>query len=242
MQNSVKATLLAGEASIGTWNMIGHPMVAEILAQSGFDWVALDMEHGVMDWPQAVVQMQVIQGNGSAALCRLPVNDPVHFKWALDAGAEGVIVPMIRTANDARLAVRSSKYPPQGARGVGICRAHDYGISFDEYVSTANAETLVALQIEHIDAVNSIEQICAVPGVDALFIGPYDLSGSMGQMGEVHSPMVEQAVTRVLQVAKASGIAPGLHIVDPRPGEIEERIEDFSTRVPSRLPFRVMRK
>ena len=225
MKNIVKAKLVDGEVSIGTWNMIGHPVVAEILAQAGFDWIALDMEHGVMDWPQALVQMQVIQGNGSVPLCRLPVNDPLHFKCALDAGAAGVIVPMIRSAEDAHQAVLSSKYPDQGTRGVGICRAHAYGAAFDDYVSTANEETLVALQIEHIDAVKNIESICAVPGVDAVFVGPYDLSGSMGRMGKLHSHEVEQAVSHVLQAARSLGIAPGLHIVDPRPGEIEQRME-----------------
>lgn len=226
MKNPIKEKLAAGQVSIGSWNMIGHPVVAEILAQSGFDWLALDMEHGVIDWPQAVVQMQAIQGCSCVPLCRLPINDPVHFKWALDAGAAGVIVPMIRSAQEARRAVAAAMYPPDGIRGVGICRAHCYGMCFDEYVSMANAETLVVLQIEHIDAVNDIEQICAVPGIDAIFIGPYDLSGSMGRIGQLRHPDVEQAVAHVLQVAQSSEVAPGLHIVDPRPGEIEQRIEE----------------
>jgi len=226
MKNRVKAKLAKGQASIGTWNMIGHPVVAEILAQAGFDWIGLDLEHGTMDWPQALVQMQVIQGNGCLPLCRLPVNDPVHFKWALDAGAGGVIVPMVRSAEDARRAVTSARYPPEGERGVGICRAHRYGPGFDEYVRGANEETLIVLQIEHIDAVNDIEGICAVPGVDAFFIGPYDLSGSMGLIGQVHHPEVEEAVEQVLRAGQTSGIAPGLHIVDPRPGEMEQRIQE----------------
>ena len=223
MNNPVKSKLARGEVSVGTWNMIGHPVVAEVLALAGFDWIALDLEHGVMDWPQALVQMQVIQGHGCVVLCRLPALDPVHFKWALDAGAGGIIVPMVKSARDARLSVASTKYSPEGERGVGVCRAHHYGPGFDEYVHTANAQTLVALQIEHIDAVNNIEEICTVPGVDAFFIGPYDLSGSMGLMGQVHHPDVEAAVARVLAAAQSAGIAPGLHIVDPRPGEIEQR-------------------
>lgn len=226
MKNLVKDKLARGEVSIGTWNMIGHPVVAEILAQAGFDWIALDMEHGTIDWPQAVVQMQAMQGNSCVPLCRLPANDPVHFKQSLDVGAWGVIVPMIRSVQDARRAVASAKYPPDGIRGVGICRAHAYGVQFDEYVRTANAETLVVLQIEHIDGVKDIEQICAVPGVDAIFIGPYDLSGSMERMGQLYHPDVEQAVAHTLQVAKSSGVVPGLHIVDPRQGEIAQRIEE----------------
>lgn len=108
MNNKIKAMLTRGEPAVGTWHMIGHPVIAEILAQAGFDWIALDMEHGVMDWPQALVLMQAVQGQGCVPFCRLPINRPEHFKWALDSGAQGVIVPMIRTADDARRAVASA--------------------------------------------------------------------------------------------------------------------------------------
>ena len=140
------------------------------------------------------------------------------------AGAAGVIVPLIKSTDDARCSVASARYPPDGVRGVGVTRVHGYGAKFEEYVSEANAETLVALQIEDKDGVSNIEQICAVPGIDAIFIGPYDLSGSMGLMGQLHHPDVEQAVGHVAQVVQSSGIAPGLHIVDPRPGDIEQRV------------------
>ena len=167
--------------------------------------------------------MRLPGGEGSAALIRLPISAPEHFKWALDTGAEGVIVPMIRSASDARHAVAYAKYPPTGDRGIGISRAHGYGATFGEYVATANDETLVVLQVEHIDAVNAIEAICAVPGVDAVFIGPYDLSGTMGLLGQVHHPDVEAAIARVLHVAQGAGVVPGLLIGDPQPGEVARR-------------------
>ena len=226
MKNTVKAKLKQGLPSIGSWNMIGHPTVVEIMAQAGFDWIALDMEHGAIDWPQASVQMQAMKGTGCLPICRLPANEAVHFKWALDSGAVGVIVPMVKSATEAARAVAYAKYPPDGIRGVGVCRAHDYGASFDAYVETANQEILVVLQIEHIDAVNQIEEICRVPGVDAVFIGPYDLSGSMGLMGQIHHMDVEKAVAHVLEVSQATGVAPGLHIVDPRPNEIGDRVAE----------------
>ena len=226
MDNKIKAMLARGEPAVGTWHMIGHPVVAEILAQAGFDWIALDMEHGVMDWPQALGLMQAIDGHGCTPFCRLPINQPEHYKWALDSGAQGVIVPMIRTLDDARQAVAAAKYPPDGMRGVGVCRVHGYGADFDTYVRTANDETLVILQIEHIDAVNCIEEICELPGVDAVFIGPYDLSGTMGVMGQVHHPDVEAAVQHVLDVALARGVTPGLLIADPAPEEVAGRIEE----------------
>ena len=226
MKNDVKAKLSRGEPSVGTWTMIGHPVVAEILAQAGFDWVVLDVEHGVMDWPRVLGQVQAVQGQGCAAICRIPVNAPEHFKWALDSGAEGVMVPMVRTAEDARQAVTFAKYPPDGIRGVGVCRAHGYGATFQSYVEHANDETLVILQIEHIDAVNNIDEICAVSGIDAVFIGPYDLSGTMGLMGQVHHPEVEAAVKRVCDAARVADIAVGLLIAEPRPGELAQRIAE----------------
>lgn len=226
MDNKIKAMLARGEPAVGTWHMIGHSAVAEILAQAGFDWIALDMEHGVMDWPQALGLMQAIDGNGCTPFCRLPLNEPEYYKWALDSGAQGVIVPMIRTVNDARRAVSAAKYPPDGIRGVGVCRVHGYGGAFEAYVRTANDETMVILQIEHIDAVHCIKEICELPGVDAVFIGPYDLSGTMGVMGQVHHPDVESAVQHVRDVTIAQGVTPGLLIADPAPGEVAQRLKE----------------
>jgi 2-keto-3-deoxy-L-rhamnonate aldolase RhmA len=224
MHNQIKEKLARGESSIGTWQMIGHPIVTEILAQAGFDWVVLDIEHGIFDWPAALGHVQVIQGHGCPVLFRLPINAPEHFKWALDTGAEGVIVPMIRTVEDAQRAIAYAKYPPEGERGISIGRAHAYGAAFDDYVATANTETLVALQIEHIDAVENIEGICVLPGLDVVFVGPYDLSGTMGLMGQVTHPDVEAAMTRVVRVAQEAGVVPGLLILDPKPGEVAQRI------------------
>lgn len=224
MRNLIQEQLARGVASIGTWQMIGHPVVAEILAQAGFDWIVLDLEHGIFDWPAALGPVQVIQGHGCPVLFRLPINAPEHFKWALDTGAEGVIVPMIRTVEDARRAIAYAKYPPQGERGISSGRAHAYGAAFDDYVATANTTTLVILQIEHIDAVNNIEDICALPGLDVVFIGPYDLSGTMGLMGQVTHPAMEQAMAHVVRVAQAAGVAPGLLIMNPQPGEVAQRV------------------
>jgi 2-dehydro-3-deoxyglucarate aldolase len=210
--------------TIGGWNMIGNSVVAEIIAQAGFDWVAVDMEHGTMGWGQALINMQAIEANSCTPLCRLPTNEPVAFKRALDSGAMGIIVPMVNTEEEARNAVNWSKYPPRGCRGVGICRAHRYGDNFDGYVQTANDKIAVILQIEHIDAVSNIEAICKVPGVDAIFIGPYDLSGSMGIIGQTRHKEVERAIEHVLKVAQSNKVAPGIHIVTPRPNEIEEKI------------------
>ncbi|MBN2502963.1 MAG: hypothetical protein JXB38_19445, partial [Anaerolineales bacterium] len=147
-ENKVKTKLLAGQPTLGCWNLIGHPVVAEILAQAGFDWLALDVEHGVMDWPQVVAQMQAMQGTACVPFVRIPANRPEYFKWALDGGAMGVIVPMVGTEAEARQAVTQAKYPPQGTRGVALARAQAYGADFDAYVQTANQQTLVVVMIE----------------------------------------------------------------------------------------------
>lgn len=223
MHNPVKAKLMAGEVSLGTWNMIGHSIAAEILGRAGFDWVVMDLEHGVMDFPQLVTHCQVLEGLGVVPMCRLPAIRPEYFKWALDAGAGGVIVPWVRSEEDARAAVQFAKYPPQGIRGTALTRAQGFGETFEDYVSTANAETMVVLMIEHIDAVDTIEAILAVPGVDAVFIGPYDLSASMGLMGQLQHPAVEGAIQKVLAVAQAKGVTAGLHVVEPTSGEWQQR-------------------
>lgn len=221
MRNEIRT----GELTLGGWNTIGSSVVAEIIAQAGFDWVAVDMEHSAMDWGQALINMQVIEANSCSPLCRLPFNEPVAFKRALDSGAMGVIVPMVNTVEEARNAISWSKYPPDGTRGVGVCRAHRYGLNFDGYVKAANDEVAVILQIEHIDAVNNIEAICKVSGVDAVFIGPYDLSGSMGLIGQTRHIEVEQAIEHILKVAQSNGVVPGIHIVTPKPGEIQEKVD-----------------
>lgn len=229
MNNIVKQKLAKNQASIGTWNMIGHTIVTEILANSGFDWVALDMEHGVINFSQVASHCQVLEGKGVVPLCRLPAIQPEYFKWALDAGAMGVIVPLVRTVDDVKKSVSYSKYSPEGNRGVALTRVHGFGSSFDHYVQTANNETLVVIMIEHIDAVNEIDNILEVPGVDAVFIGPYDLSCSMKLMGQLHHPDVEAACSSVVEAAVRKGIAAGLHIVEPDNGELAKRMDEGYT-------------
>jgi len=146
---------------------------------------------------------------------RLAWNDPIQAKAVMDSGAAGVIVPMVNSKEEAELAVKSVKYPPEGSRGVGLARAQGYGVRFDEYMDSANRDGLLMLQIEHIDAVNNIEEILSVPGIDGTYIGPYDLSCSMGLAGQLSHPDVEAAKLRVLEATKERGLAPGIHLVHP---------------------------
>ncbi|HLY42369.1 MAG TPA: aldolase/citrate lyase family protein [Terracidiphilus sp.] len=194
---------------IGTLLTIRSADVAEALAIAGFDWFMLDLEHSTLD---VVAAQQIVQAVAGRAYCvlRLPDHSPEHFKKCLDTGCDGIIVPLVNSKQMAENAVRLARYPPLGARSVGIGRAHGYGLSFGDYVAQANERVALILQVEHIDAVNQVDEILRVPGFDAVLIGPYDLSGSMNRLGEVTSPQVVEAIDRVkkacLRVGKPFGI------------------------------------
>jgi 2-dehydro-3-deoxyglucarate aldolase len=240
--NLVKRKLNQGLVSLGTWNLIGHPLVTEILANAGYEWITLDLEHGTISFPDLASYCQLLEGKGVLPFCRLPGLEPEYFKWALDAGAMGVIVPMIKTSQDARDSVRYAKYPPQGERGTALTRVHAFGDTFDEYMALANQETLLVLMIEHIDAVDNIKAIATVEGVDALFIGPYDLSSSLNLTGQLQHPEVEAACDEVLRTARSHDIAAGIHLVDPTPEEIALRIRQGYTMIALGMDVVMLRK
>ena len=203
MQNTtLKSKLKNNELTIGSWVTIGHPSVIEVLAQAGFDWLTIDMEHTTIDYSITQTLISTIQSNGMAALVRVSKNDEVYIKRVLDAGADGVIVPMINNAEEAKKAVEYVKYPPEGKRGVGLYRAQKFGLNngFEHYKKWLSESSVIIAQIEHIDAVNNIEEIIATPGIDGVIIGPYDLSGSLGIPGEFNDPSV---ITALLKVEKA---------------------------------------
>jgi len=181
--------------------------VVECLVDAGYQWLFLDMEHGAFDY---AVAADLLRAAGPIpCLIRLPAQGDVYVKKALDIGAAGIIVPLVNTAAEAAQAVRSAKYSPLGARGVGIARAHRYGYGFADYLARANDETVVMVQAEHIEAVRNIAEIVRVPGVDGIFVGPYDLSASMGRMGQVGAPEVRAEIERVRQAALGAGLRLG---------------------------------
>lgn len=213
--NPLKGKLRSNACTIGSWLQLNSPTATEIMAQSGFEWLTVDMEHSVTSLETMQHLIQVIEGCGVVPLVRVGGNDPGLIKRVMDAGAYGVIVPMVNSADDAAKAVRAVKYPPAGARGVGIARAQGYGRSFDRYVSWINEESVVIVQIEHIDGVKNLEEIISVKGVDGCFIGPYDLSGSLGVPGDLAHPDVEKAVARVEKICRKGAMPLGYHVVDP---------------------------
>lgn len=201
--------LKQGKTLIGPMLTLGAPEVAEILAGVGFDWLFLDAEHAPFD---ALGLQHILQSVGRQTPCliRLALPNELGIKKALDIGATGIIAPMVNTAAQAEQIVSWAKYAPQGHRGVGLGRAHGYGLNFQEYIERANAESVVVVQAEHIDAVNNIEAIVQVDGVDAVLIGPYDLSASLGLMGQVTHPDVVAAIKRVTQACQAANMPLGV--------------------------------
>ena len=219
LAEKIKRCFKEGRPSIGTWLTMAHMSVAEIFAAAGYDWVMIETEHTCIDPSEAMALIMAVEGKGAIPLVRLTGNDPLQAKLMMDAGAAGIMVPMVNSQKEAEQAVAAVKYPPEGIRGAcGAQRGQGYGFGYSdylEYVRSSNEDSLVMVQIEHIDAVNNIEKIASVPGIDGTFIGPYDLSMSMGLPGQLDHPDVDRAKRHVLEVTQAHGLAAGVHIVHP---------------------------
>jgi len=211
--------------SIGSWIQLGHPAIAEIMASAGFDWLAVDLEHSTITLREAEDLIRVIDLKGVVPLVRLSTNNPEQIKRIMDAGSHGVIVPMINSPAEAEAAVAAVKYPTVGKRSVGLARAQGYGARFEDYLVWQRDHSLVIVQIEHIDAVNCLESILLVDGVDAYFVGPYDLSGSLGLPGQFDHPEFLKVMDRILEIGKKCEIPGGVHIVEPNVQELEQSIK-----------------
>ncbi|SVD84446.1 uncharacterized protein METZ01_LOCUS437300, partial [marine metagenome] len=184
--------------TIGTWLTLNDPAVAELMAAAGFDWLVVDLEHSLLTLERAGELIRVIELCGSTPLVRLTSIDLDQIKRVMDAGAHGVVVPMVLCADDAERAVAGTRYPPAGTRGVGLGRAHGYGVGFQEYWDWQVDEPIVIVQIEHRLALDNLDEIFAVPGVDGLLIGPYDLSASMGIPGKFDDPLYTNSLELIL--------------------------------------------
>jgi len=211
-QASFASRLRKGERLIGPLVSLPSPEITEILSRVGFDWLFIDAEHGAFNPEQTQAMLQ------SAGQCpcviRVPAGDEIWIKKALDIGAAGIIVPQVHSAEQARQIIRYSKYAPEGSRGVGIGRAHAYGINFEDYLQRANTDTAIILQAESRRAIENINDIVKVPGIDAILIGPYDLSASLGKLGKVNDPEVRKAIQIITNACHKAGIQLGIFGVD----------------------------
>ena len=222
---SLKKKIKKGQLTIGSWITIGHPTIAEIMAKAGFDWLAIDMEHGPLSHSQCQELIRVIDLCGLPALVRIGANNPLLIKRALDAGAHGVIVPMVNTVEQAQAAVRAAYYPPFGKRGVGLARAQKYGQDFHGYKKFADQETVVIIQIEDVAAMDQLEDIFHVKGVDAYIIGPYDLSGSLGFPGDFQHPKLLKIIETIHKTARKCKLPSGFHVVSSDETKVREKID-----------------
>lgn len=231
MNNKLREALLNRQVSLGAWMQIGHCAVAEILARAGFDWVCVDLEHGAIDLETTTDIFRALDAFDCVPVARLPLNDPVWIHRTLDAGARGLIIPMVKTAAEAESAISEAKYPPRGTRGYGYSRANMHGMDFAESIATANDEIAMVMQIEHKDAIANLQAILDVPGVDGLFIGPLDLSGSMGITGQLDHPQMIAALETYRSVCMQRKVSAGMHIVRPNPDNIRGAIEQGYTLI-----------
>ena len=219
MEFKFRKELLSGKKMIGTLVSLPCPPVVEILCDAGFDWFFIDGEHS----PLAIGDIQnLLQAAGDRCPCvvRIPANDEVFIKQVLDVGASGIIAPHVNTAEIAERVVRFAKYPPMGDRSVGVARASAYGFQFADYVENANKRLAVVVQIEHVEAAHNIESILEVEGVDAAFIGPYDLSASLGKPGKISDPDVQDCMRQVREACQQRNKPLGIFAIsvdDARP-------------------------
>lgn len=224
MINNLKEKLAKGRVIMG-WTVIPSTVITEIISRAGFDAVVIDLEHSAIDLKDVEPLFQVSEANGATPLVRLSNNDPILVKRVLDMGAGGIIVPLINSASEALSAIQSAKYPPEGKRSTGIYRAQGYGISFKEYRNSANEHIVVILQIETNTAVDNIDEILQTPGIDAIMIGPYDLSATYGIAGELDHPLMKEAIAKIHDSAKRHNIKLGTHIVDPSVQKLKETLD-----------------
>ncbi len=211
--------------TIGSWITLNHFSIAEIMADAGFDWLCVDMEHSVIDYYEAQQIIATIQAKGIKAFVRVGENNARIIKRVLDAGANGIIVPMVNSREDALRAINAVKYPPKGNRGVGLARAQKYGFGFEDYKDNYADDIKLIVQIEHVDAVKNLEDILSLEDIDGTFIGPYDLSGSMGKPGKYDDEDVKEVLRRYEEIVKNYAKLIGFHVIQPDYKLVLDKIE-----------------
>ena len=223
---TLKENLRKGVPTIGTWLTLAHPALAEMAARAGFDWVAVDLEHSSITLRECEDMIRVLDLAGTTPLVRLTANDSDLIKRVMDSGARGIIVPSVSTPEEAQLAVEAVHYPPRGRRGVGLARAQSYGADFPGYLKKLAKEAVVVAMIENAQGVENAEHILSVDGIDAYFIGPYDLSASLGVAGKTSHPKVEKAISKVRAAGKLTRKPGGVHVVEPDPAALRRRLKE----------------
>ncbi|TGK17267.1 2,4-dihydroxyhept-2-ene-1,7-dioic acid aldolase [Leptospira fluminis] len=222
---NIRKLLNSGGTSVGSWMQIPNASVAEIMGRAGYDWVAVDLEHGSIDVQQLPDLFRALELGDTLPLVRVAQGSAKDCKRALDAGAGGIIVPMIESSEQLEEVRDLCFWPPAGKRGVGFSRANLFGKDFDEYTVLAQGPLLVAM-IEHFHAVDRLKEILNVKGLDAILIGPYDLSASMGITARFTDPAFKETMLRIRNECQSRNIPCGVHVVAPSPNELQDRISE----------------
>lgn len=222
----LKNRLAKGGVTIGSWITLADCAVAEIMAKLGFDWLVVDTEHSQLSFAQAAELIRVVELCGVTPLVRVRQNDHDLIKRFMDAGAHGVLVPLVNSKADAQKAVNAVKYPPIGTRGAGLTRAQGYSLDFKKYMDWNQKKSIVIVQVEHIEAVENLEEIMSVEGVDGFIIGLYDLSASLGCPGDFSDTRVKSAFKEIQWKSKKFGYLMGQHVVEPRPALVKEKVRE----------------
>lgn len=210
-ENRLKAALGRGELQVGLWLGMTHPVAAEIASSAGFDWCLIDAEHSPNTLPEIRAQLQAMAGGAASSVVRVPQGEAWILKQMLDLGVQSILVPMVDTADQAREMARAMRYPPEGIRGVGaaLARASGYG-GIADYTTTANDQMCLLVQAESRQAIENIDAIAGTEGVDCVFVGPADLSASMGYLGRLDAPEVIEAIDHAIDRIRAAGKAAGI--------------------------------
>jgi len=223
--NVIRDKLNRGGNSIGSWIQIPHPSIAEIMGQAGYDWVAVDMEHGAISVHQLPDLFRALELGNTLPLARIAQGKEKDCKQALDAGAGGVIIPMVETAEQLEKIRGVVRWPPAGRRGVAFSRANLFGKNFDQYIDEAQQPLIVAM-IEHVNAIKNLDEILMVEGLDAILVGPYDLSASMNITAEFDNAEFIEVMNLILNKAKKCNIPCGVHVVKPSIKELKNRLSE----------------
>jgi 2-dehydro-3-deoxyglucarate aldolase len=221
-----RSSLKSGNISIGSWMQIPNASIAEIMGNANFEWVAIDMEHGSFSNEQLPDLFRALELGETMPLVRVAESKSKDCKQALDAGAVGVILPMIESKQQLTELVQLCKWPPSGIRGVGFSRANLFGKYFNQYMEYEAQNPIIIPMIEHINAVNQLDEILDVEGIDAILIGPYDLSSSMGITGDFTHPEFRKVLDKIIQTTKNKNIPAGIHVVEPDINILRSRIDD----------------
>jgi 2-dehydro-3-deoxyglucarate aldolase len=211
---------------LGSWLQIGDPEFTSMMIQSGFDFLVIDMEHGSISEGDLPALFQVFNGTDCIPMVRVANNDSIFIRRALDLGAKGIIVPGVKSKEDVTKAENAIYYPPKGDRGIGYSKANNYGMGFNEYFKSSNDDVLFVAQIEHEVAVKNINEIFSSDNIDSYIIGPYDLTGSMGIVGEFDNPNYLNNLDIIKKSAVKNGIRSGIHVVSPEVNQLKTAINE----------------